>query len=92
MSDATDWPARAAAVVAADDPEWGRVAETYNADWEAAYCAEFRRYAASRGWAKKLIEGGWLSYMPREARLNCDSGADPAECARIDVIECEAVA
>lgn len=87
---AIDWKARRAEVAAADGDEWDRLSDAYDADWQAAYCAEFRRYATERGWSKENIESGWLdSGMPQHAMESYAPGADPATCARDDVLECE---
>lgn len=85
----TNWLARVAAVCAADGDEWERLSDAYDADWKAAYCEEFRRYAAERGWAEDDIESGWLDDMPSTAMGFYEVGSDPAECARRDVVETE---
>jgi len=83
------WQIRAEEVAAADGDEWDRLSEAYDQDWKAAYCAEFRRFAANRGWSQDDIDSGWLDHMPLEALIHYDYGSDPAECARRDVLECE---
>ena len=87
MSD--DWKARAAEIRAADDDEWDGLSVSYDADWKAAYCREFRRYAAERGWLEENIESGWLDQLSDEAFISCALGDCPVETARQDVLECE---
>jgi hypothetical protein len=85
----TDWGARLAAIASADGDEWDRLSDAFDADWKAAYCVEFRRFAAERGWSKDDIESGWLDNLPDEAMVCYEPGADPVECARRDVPQCE---
>ena len=88
----TNWKARLAQVAAADGAEWDRLSDAFDTDWQAAYCAEFRRYAAERKWSQQNIESGWLDNgMPKDAMESYAPG-DPVTCARADVVECEAEA
>ena len=92
MSDrpqSTDWKRRLAAVTAADGDEWERLSDAYDADWRAAYCVAFRRFAAERGWSQEDIESGWLDDLPFTALGAYERGSDPADAARQDVLECE---
>ena len=83
-----DWQARRAEVAAADGAEWDRLSDAFDADWQAAYCAEFRRYAAERGWSAENIESGWLEDLPFTALTESTAGS-PEAAAREDVIESE---
>ncbi len=83
------WRDRLRAIRATDDDEHDRLSEAYDNDWKAAYCAEFRRFAAGRGWSQENIDSGWLDDMP-ESAIGCyERGADPTDCARRDVPDCE---
>lgn len=88
-SETTGWDLRLADVCAAYGEEYERLSDAYDADWKAAYCAEFRRFAAERGWPIDAIESGWLDDLPDQAMAYYRRGADPARCARRDVPECE---
>jgi hypothetical protein len=84
-----NWKAKSAFVAAADGEEWDQRSQAYDDDWKASYCAEFRRFAKERGWNHENIESGWLEDSPSQALHHYPTGSDPAECARLDVVECE---
>jgi hypothetical protein len=85
---APDWHALRAQVAEADGEEWDRLTEAFDAAWMAAYRAEFRRYAAERGWSQENIESGWLEDLPFTA-LTESTARNPEAVARQDVIESE---
>lgn len=82
----TAWSDRRAGLMAADGDEWDRLSEAFDADWKAAYVAEFVLFALSRGWT-----GGdareWADEIKAEAMIHGED--DPIQQARIDVPECE---
>ena len=85
----TNWPARRAAIVAANDDEWDRLSDAYETDWKAAYTAEFVRFAVSRNWSRENAEV-WSSEIADEALNEArGSDADPVNVAQSDVAECE---
>ena len=89
---ATDWKARIAVVGAAVGEEWECLSSVYDDNWTSAYCGEFRRFAAERGWERAHIECGWLDHLPWTAIEYYGRHPDPAECARRDVFRCERLA
>lgn len=83
----TNWPARRAALIAADGAEWDRLSEAFDADWKAAYCSAFRARAQGRGWSDANIDSGWLDGA--DDALIEHGDRDPAEVGAEDVIACE---
>ena len=79
----------AAIILLDDDAEAERRFTAFCEEWEDAYAAEFRRVAAEREWSQENIDSGWLDELPEQARVAYGAAADPAECARRDVPECE---
>jgi hypothetical protein len=56
IPETTDWPARRTAVAAADDDDWDRLSEAFDADWKSAYSVAFVETAVSRGWSRENAE------------------------------------
>ncbi len=85
----TDWSARRTAVAAADDDDWDRLSEAFDADWKSAYSVAFVETAVSRGWSRENAES-WPGEIAGEALLSA-AGHDfcPRRTAEADVIACE---
>jgi hypothetical protein len=85
----TDWSTRRTAVAAADDDDWDRLSEAFDADWKSAYSVAFVEIAVSRGWSRENAES-WPGEIAGEALLSAvDNDFCPRRTAEADVIACE---
>lgn len=86
-SQTTNWPARFAALEAADGEEWDRLDKQIEADWKWEYQAAFLDIAVARGWGRENAET-WAGAIVDDAFMEARP-APPRAAAEADVRETE---